>query len=205
MIFKINEVFVRRSLTLIFFFVFIMVFTCYADSLWNKNSSSPFSPDKAYKVGDIITILIVESTSAQQKAGTNTNIQDDLSMQLSHTIQRLAPYIGTDNSVTSKNANKYVGAGTTQRASSVTAKIAAIITNVFDNGNLKIEGKHKLDVNDESQQIEINGIVRSRDVSASNTIYSYQVASAEVSVRGSGAVQEAEAPGWFTRIINWLF
>ena len=62
-----------------------------------------------------------------------------------------------------------------------------------------------MDINDESQEILISGIIRSKDVSPANTVYSYQVADAQVSFKGTGAVQEAEAPGWFTRILNWLF
>lgn len=176
-----------------------------ADSLWNKDSSSPYSPEKAYKIGDIITIIVDENTSAQQKAGTNTTTKDDLGAQLTHTIARLNPLISANTSITSSNGNKYTGQGSTQRASTVTTKIAAMVTEVLDNGNIKIDGSHYLDVNDESQQILVSGIVRSKDISVANSVYSYQVANAQISVKGTGAVQEAESPGWFTRILNWLF
>ena len=163
------------------------------------------SPEKSYKVGDVIIILIEENTNAQQKAGTNTNIKDDMGLQFTHTITKLNPLLGNNNNVSWSNSNKYAGQGTTQRASNVTAKVAATVTEVMENGNLKIEGSHKLDVNDESQEIQISGLVRSKDISVANTIYSYQVASAQVSVKGTGVIQEAESPGWFTRIFNWLF
>lgn len=178
---------------------------CNADSLWNKRSSSPYSPEKSYKIGDIITILIIESTDAQQKAGTNTNIKDDMGLKFTHTIDRLTSLIGQNNTAAFQDSNKYTGTGTTQRASSVTTKIAAIVTEVMENGNLRIEGTHTLDVNDESQEILATGIVRSKDISVSNTIYSYQIANAEISVKGTGVVQEAESPGWLTRVLNWLF
>jgi flagellar L-ring protein precursor FlgH len=73
------------------------------------------------------------------------------------------------------------------------------------NGNLKIKGKHKVEVNDEIQEITISGIVRPKDISGSNSIYSYQVANAELAVKGTGVVAETEAPGWLTRLFNWLF
>jgi flagellar L-ring protein precursor FlgH len=47
--------------------------------------------------------------------------------------------------------------------------------------------------------------VRPKDISGANTVYSYQVASAELTVKGAGAVADAESPGWITRILNWLF
>ncbi|MBI5700664.1 flagellar basal body L-ring protein FlgH [Candidatus Saganbacteria bacterium] len=183
----------------------ILVISSHADSLWNKNSSSPYSPEKGYKVGDIITIIILESTNAQQKAGTDTNVKDDLGIKLTHTLQRLTPLVGTSNDIAFGNSNKYSGAGSTQRASSVTSKIASTVTEVLDSGNLRVEGHRTLDINDESQEIYISGVVRSKDISGSNTIFSYQVADAQVSIKGTGVIQEAESPGWLSRLLNWLF
>lgn len=176
-----------------------------ADSLWNKTSSSPYSPAKSYRVGDMITVMILETSSAQNKAGTKTDLKDDLGIKFNHTIDRLTPLIGQTNSLTGGFSNKYQGGGGTERSSNVTAKVAAIVTEVMDNGNMRIEGKRKVTVNDENQDIAITGIVRSKDVTAQNTIYSYQVAEADVSIKGTGAVQEAESPGWITRFLNWIF
>jgi flagellar L-ring protein precursor FlgH len=176
-----------------------------ADSIWNKDSSSPYSTEKAYKVGDIVNIIILESTSAQNRAGTKSDVKDDLSAKFSHTIQRLTPVIGADNTVTGNLSNRYSGLGQTSRVSNVQARIAAWVTEVLPNGNLIIKGKHKVQVNDEIQEITISGNVRPKDISGANTVYSYQVANAELKVKGTGVVAETESPGWLTRIFNWLF
>ena len=194
---------IKKFLALIF--CFVLLNAAFGDSIWSKNSSSIYSTDKAYKVGDILTIIVVENTDAQQKAGTTTTVKDDLSLKLTNNVQKLASLLGSDSSITGQTGNKYAGSGTTQRASTVTAKISATVAEVMENGNLRIEGRRVLDINDESQEILISGIIRSKDVSPANTVYSYQVADAQVSFKGTGAVQEAEAPGWFTRILNWLF
>ncbi|MFA4905322.1 MAG: flagellar basal body L-ring protein FlgH [Candidatus Margulisiibacteriota bacterium] len=196
---------VRAFLILLGLGLVMTVSSASADSLWKKSSSSPYSPEKSYKVGDIITVLINEISSAQHKAGTKTDIKDDLGLKFTHSIDRLTPLIGTNNTAVGQWSNKYGGSGGTERSSNVTARVAALVTEVMDNGNLKIEGKHKVNVNDENQEIVISGIVRSKDISVSNTIYSYQVANAEVAISGTGVVQEAESPGWLTRILNWLF
>ncbi|KAF0133476.1 MAG: flagellar basal body L-ring protein [Candidatus Saganbacteria bacterium] len=175
-----------------------------ADSIW-KTGVSPYSPEKAFKVGDIITIIILENTTAQNKAGTTTDVKDDLGFKFTHSIERLAPIIGTNNTLAGQEQQKYSGIGSTQRQSNVQAKVAAAVEVVLPNGNIKISGSHRLSVNDEKQEILISGIIRSKDISISNTIYSYQVADAEISIKGNGVVQEAEAPGWITRLLNWLF
>lgn len=176
-----------------------------ADSVWNKDSASPYSIDKAHKVGDIINILIIESTSAQNKAGTKTDVSDDLGAKFTHTLSKLAPIIGTNNQLTGQAKNRYKGLGETSRSSKIQARVAAWVTKVLPNGNLLLKGKHKVEVNDEVQDITISGIVRPKDISGANTIYSYQVANAQLSIKGTGVVAETEQPGWLTRLFNWMF
>ena len=177
----------------------------FADSLWNENSASPYSTQKGYKVGDIVNIIILESSTAKNLAGTKTDVKDDLSGKFTHTLQRLAPVIGTNNQMTGQLSNRYTGDGSTTRGSNVSARIAAWVTEVLPNSNLAIKGQHRVEVNDEVQEITIKGIVRAKDISGANTIYSYQVAGADLSVKGKGSVADTSSPGWLTRIFNWLF
>jgi flagellar L-ring protein FlgH len=176
-----------------------------AGSLWSEESSSPYSNSKAFKIGDIVNLLVVENTSAKSNAGSDTNVKDDFSAKLTHTIQRLTPVIGANNSATGGLANQYTGSGTTSRGNNVTARLSCVVTAVLPNGNLAIRGTHKVEVNNELQQITFSGVIRAQDVSAANTVYSYQVANADMSISGSGTLADAESPGWFTRILNWLF
>jgi len=200
---------VRKILNVLAVFISAAIFlfsVAYAGSLWKEGtSSSPYSTQRAYKIGDIITVLILESTSALQKAGTKTDVRDDLSASFSHTIERLYPSIQPSTVIKGGARNEYKGLGETARSSDVKATISAKVREVLPNGNLEIRGIHKLEVNQEEQEIEITGIIRAKDVSMANTVYSYQVADAKISVKGEGAVGEAEEPGWITRILNWIF
>jgi flagellar L-ring protein precursor FlgH len=185
---------------------FLLSSAVHSDSIWKTGvSSSPYSNQKAYRVGDIITVLILESTSALQKAGTTTNVRDDLSVNFNHSIERLYPSIQPSTQVQGGARNDYKGLGETTRSSNIKTTISAKVLEVLQNGNLKIKGVHRVDVNENEQKIEITGIIRSKDVSMSNTVYSYQVADSNISIIGKGAVGEAESPGWITRIMNWIF
>lgn len=195
----------RCPLLLAFLAISLLGSFSYADSIWNDQSASPYTTEKAYKLGDIISIIISESTKAQNDAKTKTDVKDDLAMKLNHTLTQLAPVIGTNLQFDASWGNKYSGQGQTSRNNSVAARISAWVTDVLPNGNLSIIGKHKVTVNDEVQEITISGIVRPKDISGSNTIYSYQVANAEVLIKGTGTVAESESAGWLTRFLNWLF
>jgi len=198
--FRVLKIFVL--LTLIFL---VFSHVSFSDSLWNENSSSPYTTQKTYKVGDIINVLILESTSAIQEAGTQTHVRDELGLKFDYTLQ------GADSRTTSRNKadfdaeNKYRGIGKTSRSSNVRARVASVVKEVLPGGKLQIEGKHVVDVNREKQTVIIKGVVRSKDINIDNTVFSYQVADAEIIVKGSGVVGEAEQPGWLTRFFNWLF
>ncbi|MFH1710059.1 MAG: flagellar basal body L-ring protein FlgH [bacterium] len=174
----------------------------FADSIWGRTSTSPYSVSKSFRVGDIITIIVLETTSAVQKAGTDTNASDSLSLAFS---SNLSSFYHSGKAITGSGGNVYKGLGSTTRTSNVTAKIAAVVVRVLPNGNLMVSGDHRVEVNDEIQVLKISGMVRPKDVSLQNTVYSYQVAGADVSVKGKGVVGEAESPGAITRFLNWIF
>lgn len=153
-----------KKLTMLLIMSLLIVNYAFADSVWNKDSSSPYTTQRAYKVGDIINIIIMESTSAKNIAGTKTDVKDDLGAKFSHNIQRLAPIIGTNNQIAGNVSNRYSGLGQTSRSSNVQARISAWVTEVLENGNLAVKGRHRVEVNDEIQEIMVTGIIRPQDV-----------------------------------------
>lgn len=196
---------IRRFTVFLVFVILLGMSAAVADSIWNKDAASPYGTDKVYKVGDIVNIIILESATAQNKAGTKADIKDDLGVKFTNTIQSLSPFVGSSNQAGGQFYNKYKGLGQTTRSSSVQARIAAWVADVLPNGNLSVKGKHRVTVNDEVQEITITGIVRPKDISGMNTVYSYQIANADVILQGTGDVASIASPGIFTRILNWLF
>ena len=193
---------------LFYFLLFSLV--CFApsstgDSIFSESNPSPYSTQRSYKIGDIITVLVLETTSAVQKAGTDTQNQDNLSASLTHTIDRISGTIAPNTSANAGWGNKYKGAGSTTRSSNVIAAVSAQVTGIEPGGNLSITGHHKVSVNEEIQDIVINGTVRTKDVTSWNTVYSYQVANADISVKGVGSVGSASTPGIITRFFDLIF
>ena len=76
---------------------------------------------------------------------------------------------------------------------------------VLPNGDLAIEGNRVVTVNDDEETLFLSGIVRSRDISDDNTIYSHQIANAQISSKSKGTVNSGNRPGFITRLINWVF
>lgn len=183
----------------------------FPDSLWKKSSDSLFSARRSNRVGDVITIYISESSSAAQEAGTNASKQSSIGANFTDSWDQVAQVLGSDESMRKTKSMKiggqdqFSGTGKTTRKSKVDAVMTAIITEVFENGTMYIVGDRNVKVNDETETIHISGIIRPEDITPENTIFSSQIARAEVSVKGSGVVGSKQTPGLLTKVLNWLF
>jgi len=154
---------------------------------------------KARRVGDLITILITEQSSAKSTAKTKADNKSET---------KGGPGLGVLNFIKPWDMtveNKYKGDGDTQRKGSLRAEITARIIEVLHNGDYRLEGTRMININGEKQLIEITGICRARDIMPNNTILSTYISDARIAYNGSGMVTDAADPGVVTKILNWLF
>ena len=76
---------------------------------------------------------------------------------------------------------------------------------VKDNGDLVVEGTKTVAISGDKETIQLSGVVRQRDVSHENSIASHLIADAEISYTGKGTASTGSRPGFFTRLLNWIF
>jgi flagellar L-ring protein precursor FlgH len=157
------------------------------------------SDAKALGIGDIVTILIVESTSAN--ATTKVDASSKTEISGGPGLGVLAPLTawGLDAQ------NKHTGDGKTTRTGDLQAEISVRIQEVLPNGYFRLVGTRLIEINGDHQTIEISGVCRPQDIRADNTIQSTYIADAQIAYTGSGALNAAAQPGVLTRIVSWLF
>jgi flagellar L-ring protein precursor FlgH len=167
------------------------------------NQRSIFTDVKAHGVGDIITVLIVEDSRASNKAKTITKKKTDAETGGTAGLGPLdfIPLWGASGS----DEIQYDGQGQTEKTGILRAKMTVIVIDVMENGNLVIEGNRVVTVNSEKETLFLSGIIRPRDISDDNTIYSYQIANAQISSKSKGTVTDGHRPGFITRLISWIF
>ncbi|MEJ2660700.1 MAG: flagellar basal body L-ring protein FlgH [Desulfobacteraceae bacterium] len=184
-------------------------------SLWvdDGSLSEMFINTKAHRVGDIVTIKIVENSKATNKATTKTDRTTDTTVGLTEFFGLEKRFPSTSNffnpfsPVTSEYSNAFDGSGSTARSGALTAYISARIIHIRPNGNLIIEGNREVRVNHENQIITLTGEVRPRDISPDNIVQSTYIADARISYSGSGVLNDQQRPGWLARILDniWPF
>jgi len=163
---------------------------------------SLFSDEKANKIGDAITILVVESSQASNNAETQAGRASSLSLSGKGQAGKTA-LPGIDLALGSNN--DFTGSGSTKTTGMIRTKISATIDSVLKNGNLLVRGSRKIVINGEEQLVKIKGIVRSSDIAADNSVLSYNISEAEIEFSGSGLIQRSQSPGWLTKIFHLLF
>jgi len=156
---------------------------------------SLFADLKASRVGDIVTVLVMESASATKNAATKTSKSSTRGISSS-----LEPVKGSLESESAHN-----GSGSTSRSGEITAKVPAIVIQMLPNGNLLIQGKRDLIINKDKETISVRGIVRRQDITSSNTVLSTQLADAQIQYEGDGFIAKQQHPGLLGRILDWLW
>ncbi|MBD3221716.1 hypothetical protein GF314_10780 [bacterium] len=154
---------------------------------------------KARSVGDVVTILIIEKTTADASSTVGANTKSEISGGPALGFLEPLGSWGLDTE------NKYTGDGNTSRTGNLQAEISARIVEALPAGQYRLEGRRTVEINGDRQLIEVTGVCRGRDITADNTILSTYISDAKIAYSGTGLVQDAAEPGVITRIVNWLF
>ncbi|MBS1792352.1 MAG: flagellar basal body L-ring protein FlgH [Acidobacteria bacterium] len=172
----------------------------------NASNSNLLRDFKARQVGDLVFVDIVEETTATVTS-TATRSRD------SGNLGGLVPLVGAIPGTGAAAAatvlpelgkRKFEGKGTTDRTSSVKARIAARVVEVLPNGDLRIEAIKQVRINKETEQLAVTGIVRANDLAADNSIETIYIGDLRVEMNGKGIASADNAPGWLFRLFDKL-
>lgn len=184
-------------------------------SLWRRDASlnDMFSNVKARRVGDIVTVRIVEEAEAKNKATTKTDRDSSIDAQLNafFNLEQKFPTSRPDFNpfaqVKSGISSEFDGSGETKRSGEFTAYISARVAAITANGNLLITGSRSVTINNEEQIITLSGIIRPKDISPNNEVLSRHVSDAQIYYSGAGVINDRQKPGVLTRVFDsvWPF
>ena len=177
-----------------------------------------FEDSRARRVGDIVVVKLVENTKAQNKAETSSDKKSSNNYQVADMFNRghagFIPFmpIGPQPSVglpvlDTNSASGINSTGKTKRENYVTTSLATRVLRVLPGGLMEIEGAREIRVNEETEYMVVRGMIRSKDVSADNSVLSTQIADASIEYYGKGVLADKQKPGWFSRLMDnvWPF
>jgi flagellar L-ring protein FlgH len=182
------------------------------NSLWRSGARAFFKDQRAARVGDILTVSIDITDSAkvnnETKRSRNNSEKADLTNLLGYegTLSKFLPNSVDPASLASLGSTSNSdGAGSVDRQEAITLTVAALVTQVLPNGNLVIQGRQEVRVNNELRDLSVNGIVRPEDISNTNTIKHTQIAEARISYGGRGQITDMQQPRYGQQLYDIIF
>lgn len=183
-------------------------------SLWQEENGRAYLYEdmRAMRVGDILTIKIVENHKGSKSADTSAERDSTIQNSLAGTA---IGYVGIPGirlggearrglGIDASASNKFGGKGATNREGTLTGTISVVVTEVLPNGDLRVEGRREVTVNSEKQMMTIGGLVRRVDVDTKNTVLSSAIADAKIVYSGLGVLDDVQRPGWLVRVLDWV-
>ncbi len=175
-------------------------------SLWvPEGALSDMSSDyKARYVGDVVTLTVVESTSAQTTGDVNTSRAFQTSSAITALPGKLKtggvnPLFGANSSTALK------GTGETDAGDALTTNLSGRVLAVLSNGNLVVEAERSVLINSQRETMIVRGILRPGDIAPNNTAPSTALANLEIELKGKGVVSDSiSRPNVIMRTLLWL-
>ena len=182
----------------------------------DQSSSRSFGFRRRFELGDVITVVLDESTQAQRSSGINTTkeVTNSPLSQLQKVFGNTLPtnssrenrikrgLKGLDFSDLSRSDK---GVGIADQAASLSGAIAVIVTHLLPNGSMFIEGKKELVLSEGSEEIFISGIITAKDIQPDNTVLSSRIAQANIVYRGQGDLADVATANWGSKFFNKLW
>ncbi len=170
---------------------------------------SLFTDPKAGRVGDVVTVVLVERTDAKKSANASTSKASSVTIPdptvFGDTVTLNGRHI-LSNDVDAKR--DFSGSGGAEQSNELQGSITVTVSEVLPNGNLVVQGEKWIGINQGEEYVRLRGIIRPVDITPDNTIQSTRIANAQLAYRGTGTLAQSSSPGWLSRFFNsslWPF
>jgi flagellar L-ring protein precursor FlgH len=187
----------------------------HAESLFKAETLADgtlYSDQVARRAGDLITILVKETTSVSERHKTENKRENtiDARINLVPGSDQTPAAVGSSSigrlpALSAESAKDFTGEGKIEAQGEVKAVITGRVIDVLDNGNLLVEGRRTVRVNLDTKTILITGIIRTADIQANNTVMSEKLHNFQVSIEGEGPLTRSGREGWLGEILDILW
>ncbi len=165
-----------------------------------------YADGRAYRVGDIITIELDESTQSSKSSSTSVEKSSSTEVGAGSVLGQSLSLFGNPLSASLSSDNSFDGEGSSDMSNSLSGNITVTVHEVQPNGNLLVRGEKWLTLNQGDEYIRISGLIRPQDIDPDNTVLSTKLADARITYSGTGAQNDANVMGWLSRFfINPLW
>lgn len=182
-----------------------------ANSLWRPGSRTFLRDQRAAQVGDLITILVsiqdeaqLQNRTQRSRNGVETMAAPNLFGQERNPRRLYPPGADPAALLNTNSTGTSDGNGNVRRNEQITLRLAATITQSLPNGNMVLQGRQEVRVNNEMRELSVNGIARPQDIASDNTVRHDRLAEARISYGGRGSLSDIQQPRLGQQLLDIL-
>ncbi len=177
------------------------------NSLWRNGSRAFFNDQRAHIVGDILTVKVNINDTAQfqdqtQLSRTSTEDTEITNFIGANAINNPAKAVLPGSILTASGNSQMNGQGNINRNDQLVTNVAAVVTQLLPNGNMVIEGKQEIRLNNEIRELIVAGVVRPEDIQSDNTIELPKIAEARLAYGGRGTLTNIQTERWGQQAVD---
>ena len=157
------------------------------------------SDNRAARVGDILTVRLVEHMQAKKSASADSKRDGSAAL----TLPTAPPFSYIPKGLLKGGSTQaFTGAAGAAQANLLSGEISVTVRGVEANGVLRVGGEKRLTLNRGEEQVQLTGLVRPEDIASDNSVISTRVADARIRYSGSGQIADATRQGWLARFFQ---
>ena len=179
-------------------------------AIYSRAQSGFFLGDRrAQRVGDVLTIRLNETTAASKSNDAAVNRSGTATAGLPPALfgagaLNIPAVRNGGANLSASDTLKFAGSGAANQSNSITGQLTVVVTRVYENGNLWVQGQKMLTLNQGEEFLRVSGLIRPEDIKPGNVVDSDRVAQAQISYTGAGDVHDADKQNWFGRFFNMI-
>ncbi|MEM7611949.1 MAG: flagellar basal body L-ring protein FlgH [Pseudomonadota bacterium] len=162
-----------------------------------------FEDLRARRVGDILTIRLQESTSANKSSSTTAGKSSSADFASPSVLGQNVTRDGIEIlSGQLSGSSQFNGEGNSSQSNSLDGNITVTVVKRLANGNLLIRGEKWVTLNQGDEFIRLSGIIRPFDIEPDNSVDSSRVADARITYSSKGVLAAANKMGLLQRFVQ---
>ena len=166
--------------------------------VFSTDALSLTSDARAYRVGDVVTVILQETTQASKRAGTSFNKESSVGVSPLGMLGKSFPKTAIDVSA----ERGFSGDSTSTQQNALSGALTVIVQEVLPNGLLRVAGEKTMTLNQGEEFVRLKGYIRAADVDADNQVSSLRVANARIAYSAKGVLADANQAGWLMRFFT---
>lgn len=176
-----------------------------ANSSFMYRKLPPEAEQRELQINDIVTVLVDYRSSmisegdaeARKTASLNAVLADWLAFDGKDIFP--APQERGNPRINGSLSSQYRAESEMELRDSLTFRIAAAVVDIRPNGNLVIEARRRIEINEEVWVQSLTGVVRRQSIGPDRTVRSDEVAELAIKKQEKGFISDSYTRGWFTR------